>query len=67
MTAAQYNNGSIPQGTAKQLSQETSGNTALKPEQADTYTVGLNFAPSQIPHLTGSIDYFHIQVKDEIG
>ena len=27
----------------------------------------MNFAPSQIPHLTGSIDYFHIQVKDEIG
>jgi outer membrane receptor protein involved in Fe transport len=66
-TAAQYNSGSIPQGTAAQLSQETSGNTALKPEQADTYTVGLNFAPSQIAHLTGSIDYFHIRVKDEIG
>jgi outer membrane receptor protein involved in Fe transport len=67
VTAAQYNSGSIPQGTANQLSQETSGNPDLKPEQADTYTVGLNFAPSQIAHLTGSIDYFHIQVKDEIG
>ena len=67
VTAAQYNSGSIPQGTANQLSQETSGNPALKPEQADTYTIGLNFAPSQIAHLTGSIDYFHIQVKDEIG
>jgi len=67
VTPAQYNSGSIPQGTAAQLSQETSGNTALKPEQADTYTVGLNFAPSQIAHLTGSIDYFHIRVKDEIG
>jgi iron complex outermembrane recepter protein len=66
-SAAQYNSGSIPQGTAAQLSQETSGNTALKPEQADTYTMGLNFAPSQIAHLTGSIDYFHIRVKDEIG
>ena len=67
VTPAQYNGGSIPQGTANQLSQETSGNPALKPEQADTYTVGLNFAPSQIPHLTGSVDYFHIRVKDEIG
>ena len=67
VTAAQYNSGSIPQGTAAQLSEETSGNTALKPEQASTYTMGLNFAPSQIAHLTGSIDYFHIQVKDEIG
>jgi iron complex outermembrane receptor protein len=67
VTAAQYNSGSIPQGTANQLSEETSGNPALKPEQADTYTVGLNFAPSQIAHLTGSLDYFHIQVKDEVG
>jgi iron complex outermembrane receptor protein len=66
-TAAQYNSGSIPQGTAAQLSQETSGNPNLKPEQADTYTLGVNFAPSQIPHLTASIDYYHIQIKDEIG
>ncbi|MEP6549268.1 MAG: TonB-dependent receptor [Gammaproteobacteria bacterium] len=67
VTAAQYNSGSIPQGTASQLSQETSGNAGLKPEQGDTYTIGVNFAPSQIAHLTGSIDYFHIQVKDEVG
>jgi iron complex outermembrane receptor protein len=67
VTAAQYYSGSIPQGTAAQLSEETSGNPNLKPEQADTYTVGVNFAPSRIPHLTGSIDYYHIQIKDEIG
>jgi outer membrane receptor protein involved in Fe transport len=67
VTPAQYNSGSIPQGVAAQLSQQTSGNPNLKPEQADTYTVGLNFAPSQIPHLSGSIDYFHIQIKDEVG
>ncbi len=67
VTITQYNNGSIPQGTAAQLSEETSGNPNLKPEQADTYTLGVNFAPSQIPHLTGSIDYYHIQIKDEIG
>jgi len=67
VSAAQYNNGSIPQGTAAQLSEETSGNPNLKPEQADTYTFGVNFAPSRIPHLTGSIDYYHIRIKDEIG
>jgi outer membrane receptor protein involved in Fe transport len=67
VTITQYNNGSIPQGTAAQLSEETSGNPNLKPEQADTYTIGVNFAPSRIPHLTGSIDYYHIQIKDEIG
>jgi iron complex outermembrane receptor protein len=67
VTPAQFNNGSIPQGTAAQLSQETSGNPNLRPERADTYTLGVNFSPSQIPHLTGSIDYYHIQIKDEIG
>jgi outer membrane receptor protein involved in Fe transport len=67
VTASQYNNGSIPQGTAAQLSEETSGNPRLKPEQADTYTLGVNFAPSAIPHLSGSVDYYHIQIKDEIG
>jgi iron complex outermembrane receptor protein len=67
VSITQFNNGSIPQGTAAQLSEETSGNPNLKPEQADTYTLGVNFAPSQIPHLTGSIDYYHIRIKDEIG
>ena len=67
VTAAQYNERSIPQGTADQLSEETSGNSALKPEQADTYTLGINFAPAWMSHFTGSIDYYHIQVKDEIG
>jgi len=71
VTAAQYGNGSttdtIPQGTAFQLAQETSGNLALKPERAGTYTVGLNFAPAWIPHLTGSVDYYHIKVQDTIG
>jgi outer membrane receptor protein involved in Fe transport len=67
VTSTQYINGSIPQGTAAQLSQETSGNPNLKPEQADTYTFGVNFSPSMIPHLTGSIDYYHIRITDEIG
>jgi outer membrane receptor protein involved in Fe transport len=67
VTTTQYEEGSIPQGTAAQLSEETSGNPHLKPERADTYTFGVNFAPSRIPHLTGSIDYYHIKIKDEIG
>jgi outer membrane receptor protein involved in Fe transport len=67
VTADQYNNGSIPQGTAAQLSQETSGNPNLKPETGDTYTIGVNFAPSAVPRLSGSIDYYHIRIKDEIG
>ena len=70
-TAAQYGNGGttdiIPQAAAGQLSQLTGGNPLLKPEQAETYTIGLNFAPPQIPHFTGSIDYYHIAVTGEVG
>ncbi|HLZ99819.1 MAG TPA: TonB-dependent receptor [Steroidobacteraceae bacterium] len=66
VTAAQYAAGSIPQGAAGQLSQVTGGNPALKPEQAETYTFGVNFAPGQVPGLTGSIDYFHIAIRDEV-
>jgi hypothetical protein len=32
----------IPQCVAGQCSQLTGGNTALKPEQGETYTVGIN-------------------------
>ncbi len=66
VTQAQYQNKSIPQGAAGQLSQLTGGNTALQPEQAETYTIGLNFAPSQVPGLSGSFDYFHISITDEV-
>jgi iron complex outermembrane receptor protein len=71
VTAAQYGNGgttnTIPQGAAGQLSQLTGGNPLLKPEEAETYTIGVNFAPAQIPHFTGSIDYWHIALTGEVG
>ncbi len=71
VTAAQYGNGgttnSVPQGTAGQLSELSGGNPLLKPEEAETYTIGVNFAPSQIPHLTGSVDYYHIALSDTVG
>jgi len=57
----------IPQCVAGQCSQLQGGNPALKPEQAETYTVGINFNPSFLPKFTGSIDYFHIAIRDEVG
>jgi iron complex outermembrane receptor protein len=57
----------IPQCQAGQCSQLTGGNPALKPEQAETYTIGINFQPSFLPKLTGSIDYYHIAIRDEVG
>ncbi len=70
VTSAQYGNGgttdTIPQGTGGQLSQLQGGNPNLQPEQAETYTIGINFAPSQLPGFKGSIDYYHIALAGEV-
>jgi iron complex outermembrane receptor protein len=57
----------IPQCVAGQCSQLTGGNTALKPEQGETYTIGINFSPSYLPKFTASIDYYHIAISDEVN
>ena len=67
VTAAQYNSGSIPQGTGSQLSQEVGGNAVLKPEKATSVSLGATLTPHAVPGLTGSIDYWHIKLQDEIG
>ena len=67
VTAAQYNSGSIPQGTGSQLSQELGGNTSLKPEKATSISLGATITPHAIPGFTGSIDYWRIKLTDEIG
>jgi outer membrane receptor protein involved in Fe transport len=81
VTTAQYGNGiqrgqvvggvagtnDIPQGTGSQLTQLQGGNTGLKPEQADTYTIGANLTPQVLPNFSASIDYWHIKLKDEIN
>jgi iron complex outermembrane recepter protein len=59
--------GTIKQCIANQCSQLQGGNPNLKPEQAESITIGLNFAPSFIPNLTGSVDFYRITIKDEIG
>ncbi len=43
-----------------------SGNANLKPERADTLTVGAVFRPDALPGLSIAIDYFDITVKDAI-
>ncbi len=41
--------------------------TGLKPEDADTYTVGVVYQPSFLPGFSGSIDYFDIKVNNVIS
>jgi iron complex outermembrane recepter protein len=57
----------IPQCVAGQCSQLTGGNPHLQPEQAETYSIGVNFQPSFLPKLTGSIDYYHIALNGEVS
>jgi outer membrane receptor protein involved in Fe transport len=44
----------------------TVGNLNLKPEKADTLTLGVVVQPSGIPGLRMSLDYFRIDLKDAI-
>ena len=66
-----YGNGGttnqIPQGTASQLSQVQGGNEHLRPEEANTYSIGVTFTPERIKGLTASIDYWHVKIDDEVG
>ncbi|MBB5987538.1 TonB-dependent receptor [Sphingobium lignivorans] len=44
----------------------TIGNLDLKPEKADTLTLGVVLQPSAIPGLRVSLDYYKINLKDAI-
>jgi iron complex outermembrane recepter protein len=71
VTAAQYGNGgttnTILQCIAGQCATLTGGNPDLKPEIADTYSVGATVQPSFLKGFTGSIDYFDIKIAGEVG
>jgi iron complex outermembrane receptor protein len=62
VTAAQY--GNIPNNPAGQNNQFIGGNTNLVPEQADTYTVGVVFTPTD--DLSIALDYYDILIEDTI-
>ena len=64
VTAAQY--GNIPQCVSDQCGQITGGNAALKPEVANTYTVGLTLTPTMLPNFNASIDFYNIDIKNVI-
>jgi outer membrane receptor protein involved in Fe transport len=65
VTPSQY--GAIPQCVSGQCGQVIRGNSALRPEQADTYSVGITLTPRALPNLIASVDYYHIAIFDEIG
>jgi len=65
VTAAQY--GNIADNPAAQFRNISGGNPNLDVEKSNTYTFGVVAAPSFVPGLNLSIDYFNIEVEDFIG
>ena len=66
LTQAQYNAG-VPQCPAAQCSILIGGNSQLKQETADTYTLGFVYQPSWLRGFDVSIDAYDIAVSDLIG
>ncbi|MDX2234391.1 MAG: TonB-dependent receptor [Hyphomonadaceae bacterium] len=65
--SSQYGSAAL-QSPANQYNQLTGGNPDLKPETADTYTLGFVFSPSAfLEGLTVSVDWFQIKLEDNIG
>ena len=65
VTAAQY--GKVLDNPAGQYNGEKGGNPNLKPEKADTYTLGVILQPSFLHGFSASVDAFKIKVNDLIG
>ena len=69
MTEAQFAStiyGNIPQCPAAQCGVFSGGNTSLKPETANTVSVGFVLTPSIIHNLTVTVDFFNIVVDQAI-
>jgi outer membrane receptor protein involved in Fe transport len=65
VTASQY--GNILANPAAQINTSIGGNIALKPEIADTYSLGFVVSPSSVPNFVVSVDYYDIKIKKTIA
>ena len=59
--------GTIEQPSAGQVNALFSGNQNLKPEKANTYTLGAVFQPRVLPGFSATIDYYHIKISNAIS
>jgi iron complex outermembrane receptor protein len=73
VTAAQYainpatGVNSITQCVSGQCGQVIVGNSQLQPEVAKTWSLGLSLTPTMVPGFTGSVDYYHIRLENQVG
>ena len=65
VTAAEY--GNIAQCPAGQCATLLGGNPQLAPERADTLSFGFTFTPTFLNNFTATIDYYRIQLAQEVG
>ena len=59
--------GAITNPTAAQANITTGGNLNLKPEKANTWTLGVVFQPDFLPRFNMSVDYYNIKITDVLG
>ena len=64
LPAAKY--GHVLPNPAAQINTTAGGNPNLKPESADTYTIGFVLQPVALPAFTMSLDYYDIKIDDTI-
>ncbi|MBV9913341.1 MAG: TonB-dependent receptor, partial [Sinobacteraceae bacterium] len=64
VTATQY--GKIVANPSSQYNGKVGGNPDLRPEQADTYSVGFVLQPHFVPNLSLSVDYYDIKIKGTV-
>jgi iron complex outermembrane recepter protein len=65
MKASQYTH--ILANPAAQINTTAGGNVNLKPEKADTYTVGFVLQPLALQGFSMSLDYYDIKINDTIA
>jgi outer membrane receptor protein involved in Fe transport len=59
--------GNIETPTSAQANFTGGGNINLRPEKADSYTLGVVFQPEFVPGLSITVDYYNIKIKDAIS
>ena len=55
------------QAAPDQAQEQGGSNPRLAPSTADTYSIGIVISPHQVPGLTISGDFFHVEQKNEVG
>jgi outer membrane receptor protein involved in Fe transport len=59
--------GTLSQPTSGQINNFTGGNANLRPEEADTVTLGFVYRPKFAEGLAITVDYYDIQIDDAIS